>query len=203
MKNSKEALRAWRLANPDKIREYKKRDYEKNREKIRAQQAAYHLKNKEKRSAYGKARRAANPEEHRAEARRYRAKYPEKFKAWQKNFFMQSRANVMAAHAQKNAKKKGVACDLDIEWFKERLAVGTCEMSGIAFDMSPGARNHNKPSIDRIAPNGPYTKANCRLIIWWLNRALSNMGEDYCLDVFRRILQRRGEMAVPCLRLVA
>jgi hypothetical protein len=203
MKNDKERSRAWRQANPDKVREYKRLSYERNREKARAAQAAYYQKNKEKRLADTKARRIANPEEHRAEARRYRAKYPEKVKTWQKNFFMQRRANVMAANARRSAKAKGVECNLDVAWFEERLKAGVCEMSGIPFDLSAGSRNPNSPSIDRIVAGGPYTKANCRLTIWWLNRALSNMGDDYCLDVFRRILQRRGEMPAPCLRLVA
>ena len=64
-------------------------------------------------------------------------------------------------------------------------------MTGIEFDMSV-SRSANSPSIDRINPAGPYTKENCRMILWSLNRALSNHGEEYMFDLFKRIFEKRG-----------
>lgn len=47
------------------------------------------------------------------------------------------------------------------------------------------------PSIDRIDPYGDYVQSNCRIITWWLNRALLNLGEDYACMVFERVLEKR------------
>lgn len=65
-------------------------------------------------------------------------------------------------------------------------------MSSLPFSYSK--RSPNLPSIDRIDPKGPYTKENCRLILWWLNRALIDLGEEYAMQVFRGIFVSRGEM---------
>lgn len=55
---------------------------------------------------------------------------------------------------------------------------GLCALSRIPFDFRrlPGARCRPfAPSVDRITA-GPYTRANCRLICFALNQALSDWG---------------------------
>jgi hypothetical protein len=51
----------------------------------------------------------------------------------------------------------------------------------------------NSPTIDRIIPDGPYTMENCRMVIWFLNRAKSNYSEDYVMDVYRRVVAKLDE----------
>lgn len=70
-------------------------------------------------------------------------------------------------------------------------------MSGLPFKpgtSGPGSRNPDAPSVDRKDPAGPYTKENCRMVLWWLNRALSNLGEEYSIAVFRAVFIKRGEI---------
>ena len=92
---------------------------------------------------------------------------------------------------RKRCRANGLDCDLTNDWVREKFAAGVCEMTGIEFDMSV-SRSANSPSIDRINPAGPYTKENCRMILWSLNRALSNHGEEYMFDLFKRIFEKRG-----------
>ena len=92
------------------------------------------------------------------------------------------------------ARRKGVSCDLPLTWFEEKLKAGHCEMSGLAFDFETivkGSPGPNTPSVDRIVAGGNYTASNCRLILFCINRALSNFGEDYILKVFSQVLARR------------
>jgi hypothetical protein len=119
-------------------------------------------------------------------------------RAYQKNHRLNNRGSWFWSATKKAAQRAGVSFDLDRDWFEKRLQGGVCELSGFAFDFGapaiPGGRVPNGPSVDRIDPRGPYTKANRRLILWWLNRALSNMGEEYALQIFRGILRKRGEL---------
>jgi hypothetical protein len=92
------------------------------------------------------------------------------------------------------AKRKGVEFDLSLEWFEARLKAGVCELSGLGFDFESNGRRTpkpNAPSVDRIIPGGRYTEDNCRMVLFSINRALGNFGEDYILGVFQRVLDRR------------
>jgi hypothetical protein len=104
------------------------------------------------------------------------------------------RARVMRQGVKDEARRKGIEFDLSLEWFETRLKVGVCELSGLPFDFERGGKTAkpNAPSIDRIAPGGHYTETNCRMILFSINRALWNWGEDYVLSVFRHVLARRG-----------
>src|SRR6202012_5673358 len=88
------------------------------------------------------------------------------------------RAKLFLHRAKKVCKKMGVECDLTEEWIQTRLDAGTCELSGIPFDFD-GKKTPNSPSVDRKVAAGPYTKDNCRLVLWSINRALSNLGDEY------------------------
>ena len=58
-----------------------------------------------------------------------------------------------------------------------------CAVSGIAFDLTdPGSarrvfRKPYRPSLDRIACKGPYSKQNVRLVCVAVNVALNEWGE--------------------------
>lgn len=99
----------------------------------------------------------------------------------------------MWSTSKKSARLKGVDFDLDHDWFRVRLAAGICQVSGLPFDLTAAKRVAASPSVDRIDPKGPYTKANCRLILWWINQAFSNMGEDYAFGVFRAIFKHQAK----------
>ncbi len=65
-------------------------------------------------------------------------------------------------------------------------------MTGLPFDMTLDGhkRRPNAPSVDRIKPDGDYTQDNCRIVLWFINRAMLNFGEDYAFDVFSRAIER-------------
>lgn len=123
-------------------------------------------------------------------AARVRARDVRKRRRHRNSFDM--RARVMRQGVKDEAKRKGVEFDLSLEWFEARLKAGVCELSGLRFDFERGGHKPNAPSVDRVAPGSHYTEANCRMILYSINVALHNWGEDYVLNVFRHVLARRG-----------
>ena len=184
----------WRKENPDRIKQYKKLDAERHRDKQLARGRAYYENNKEKAKAWGAARYAREGEKIRARQRELRAANPEFHRARARLYKENNRNAWRVIGCRKSAKEDGVPFDLDKEWFDIRIGAGVCEMSGLPFNLEANGRHPYAPSVDRIIPGGPYTKDNCRLILWWLNRAMSNLGEEHTLDMFRSIFVKRGEM---------
>lgn len=86
--------------------------------------------------------------------------------------------------AENRAKTKG----LDFNITKEHLIKlwedneGCCSVTGRIFDLNSwgnkGQVNPNAPSVDRIVPSKGYVKGNVRLIVYHLNIALSDFGEE-------------------------
>jgi hypothetical protein len=74
-----------------------------------------------------------------------------------------------------SAKKRGLAFDLSIDWFKERLDRGVCEVTGLPIKIKQykegdtGQRGFYSPSIDRIDNNVGYLASNCRMVCWGYN----------------------------------
>ena len=182
-----------------RVKEWKSR----NKEKVRAAGARYREKNKGKISAYRNERKAefnakwrsirlSDPEAWNARRRAARAADPDKFRSAENMSRLSNPAVGQLKTAKKRARIAGVAFDLDRSWFDAKFKAGVCELSGLPFEMKK--RSQSLPSIDRKNPFGPYSKENCRLILWCLNRALSNLGDDYFLGVCRAVFIKRGEI---------
>ena len=79
------------------------------------------------------------------------------------------------ASTKRLAKIKQIAFDLDANWFKERLARGVCEVTGLPIKVKQysagkrGNRGFFSPSIDRIDNNAGYIPSNTRLVCWGYN----------------------------------
>lgn len=187
--------RAWRKNNPDKVRAAKKRDWAKRGDQYNAKNREWYRKNREEHLAKLRIDRVANPKKYSTAQKAWKEKNPEKVRLIRERHRINNRESLMWSYAKKSARKSGVSFDLDREWFRERLDAGICEMSGLSFDLGQ-RRGPNTPSVDRIDPKGAYTKKNCRIVLWWVNRALSDLGEEYCLGVFRAIFIKRGEIVV-------
>ncbi|RZD49570.1 MAG: hypothetical protein CXT65_05205 [Methanobacteriota archaeon] len=83
---------------------------------------------------------------------------------------------------------------LDIEWVKKRIQLGTCEASGVPFDLQSksGQLSPRTPTIDRIIPELGYTKENCRIICMALNTLFGTWGEGAAIEIILPYLTKRG-----------
>lgn len=188
--------REWKLANKERVLESGRTYREKNRENIKK----YYDENRERFRIDQKNKRLMNPEEFNRKRREKRASRVEVIRARERAARVKNPAYWHLKGVKRRAKGADLACDLDMNWINDRLNRGVCELSGIQFDMDRSTGGFsmmklNGPTVDRKNPKGPYTKANCRMILWWLNRALSDKGEEYALSVFRAIFIKRGEIS--------
>lgn len=188
----------WKGKNKEKVREYKRAYRLRDPERAKAKEREKYQRHRQKNIERERRRWAEHGDEMRRKVRERRLANPERFRDYQRSHKVKNRASWALSSTKKQAKAKGLEFDLDLQWFKTRLEAGVCEMSGLPFEFkipaSVGGRGPNAPSIDRIDPKGPYTKANCRMILWWINRAMIDLGDEYCLSVFRAIFVKRGEM---------
>jgi hypothetical protein len=105
---------------------------------------------------------------------------------------MDYRATERLRAIKKRAIRDNLSYGLDSEWLAERLRVGTCEVSGLKFDLTRRRRpNAYTPSIDRIDASGGYTKENCRVVLLAVNTALQDWGLETFLDIASAIANRR------------
>ena len=75
-----------------------------------------------------------------------------------------------------------------------RQCDGKCAMSGLAYSGerigSGKARRPYFPSLDRIDPEQPYTRRNCRLVLQAVNFGLNAFGDEVYLRIARATAQR-------------
>jgi len=86
------------------------------------------------------------------------------------------RINNLLHGARTRAAVKGLPCTLTHEWIASRLALGSCEVTGIPFNFSrdgrgSGFKNPFIPSLDQILPNLGYTPENTQIVVWSYNAA--------------------------------
>lgn len=98
---------------------------------------------------------------------------------WNREHYGYHRIYNILGNCRRRAEKKGLEYNLDPEWFKEKCK-DVCEITGLPFSVEAprekNKRNPLSPSIDRIDTNKGYTKDNCRVILWAVNRALGDDG---------------------------
>jgi hypothetical protein len=93
------------------------------------------------------------------------------------------------------ALKKGIPFTITLEWFKDKVISGRCEVTGRPFNhdkpTKKGKNNPFSPSIDRWDPSKGYIPENCKVVVWIHNRA---KGDDdiytlytYCKDLVTSI----------------
>ena len=76
---------------------------------------------------------------------------------------------------------------VDIEFILERLKLGKCEVTGIAFDYDNKfntCKNPLSPSIDRIDSTKGYSKDNARIVLWQYNLMRGELTDDQLFDIF-------------------
>lgn len=156
----------WTWKNPEKRKAYARDYYQRNKQRILDQSSKYYAENKGQRSLTQK------------------AWWDEAKKLGKHVGYRVARRNKMDAapwgrvlkNARVNAKRAGVAFDLTLEWAAS--FGGICAVSGIPFVPSFGHTGPFTPSVDRLDPAKGYTQANCRLVIWAVNRFRGEHGDD-------------------------
>jgi hypothetical protein len=123
-------------------------------------------------------------------ARRKRTRKPRAKYAWKKT--LRGRVAAMMHGMRKRSKQKGFpAPTVDSVWLYEKLRTGVCELSGLPFATWSKETTAFIPSIDRIDPARGYTPDNCRMVVWALNAAFADWGEETFRLVARAWLARR------------
>jgi hypothetical protein len=94
---------------------------------------------------------------------------------------IEGRAKRIIARTSALAKHRGIEFDISQDWLAAKLAAGKCEVTGIEFEFTRLPRGERKsrtppfaPSLDRIEQGGPYTEANCRVVVFIYNVARSD-----------------------------
>lgn len=93
------------------------------------------------------------------------------------------RAKTLWLAARQRAEQKGVVFSLPFAWVHERVQTGRCEVTGLPFNLEERRTKTSTggpytPSIDRRDPVKGYTPENCRVILWALNCALGQWGDE-------------------------
>ena len=97
-------------------------------------------------------------------------------------------------YARDRAIKGTLPFDIDHEFVAAKLAIGLCEVSGLPVQrVAPGNyRTHPfAPSLDRIIPSLGYTKTNTRLVLFAVNRAMSDWGEGVLIEIAKAIVTKQ------------
>ncbi len=86
------------------------------------------------------------------------------------------------------ARDRGMACDLTLEWCRERLYRGACEVTGIRFVQ--GVRSPWNASVDRRDSAKGYTIDNCQMVVYMYNIAKMEWPEREVLMMARALCAR-------------
>jgi hypothetical protein len=82
--------------------------------------------------------------------------------------------------------------DLRALW---RACSGRCMLAGLPFkEVQVGtgqARKPYAPSLDRIDPEQPYTRENCRLVLQAVNFALNAWGDEVFVEITKAAVEHR------------
>jgi hypothetical protein len=102
----------------------------------------------------------------------------------------------MLHQARRRSRRKGLAFDLTHQDIMSlyQSQEGKCSLTGINFSLDSHATSRSNPfcpSIDRIDSGKGYTIDNIRLVIWAINWAIGEWGEDCYREVAEAYLAQR------------
>ena len=206
------AQRAWRLANPEKVKAYAKAWREANPEKAAAASRAWRLANPEKAAALQKAWRKANPEKVAASVKAWREANPEKVAAMQKAWREANpdkvakmvKRSVKAAKARRQtpegmvasrwagikarAKKSGRGVKITPTNLSKILNESgmVCGISGVEVTLKSGERH--VASFDRIDNNKGYVYGNVQVVSAYHNTAKLDLPLDEYIAECQRVV---------------
>lgn len=109
---------------------------------------------------------------------------------------MRYRGRFLIRGAKMRCRKSGVVFALDnYEAEIDAMLEKGCALTGLPFNPTPLPR-YDSPSLDRIKPSLGYVPGNVRVILYCLNAALGNWGEDVFATVATAFVEQRKSF--PC-----
>lgn len=111
-----------------------------------------------------------------------------------KRYRLRHRAKPLIQNAKRRAEKRGLPFDLDehTEALQARIDANRCEVTGLPFNLE-GGRTWDSPSLDRIDPASGYVFSNVRVVLYSVNCALGDWGEETLIKMATAILEQREE----------
>jgi hypothetical protein len=98
--------------------------------------------------------------------------------------------------ARGRARKKDREFSLERAWIEEILTIGTCQVTGIKFDMKLAKRNDNlknnsiyAPSVDRIENSRGYTPDNSRITLYAYNTGKNEWADTDMVRMARALMK--------------
>jgi hypothetical protein len=86
--------------------------------------------------------------------------------------------------------------NLTLNWLKDKISNGVCEVTGIPFDINNKTEyrvNPFYPSIDKINPKNGYTIDNCRLVCYIYNIAKGEFSDEILLTFAKRLIESNAD----------
>jgi hypothetical protein len=121
----------------------------------------------------------------------YKAVNKEKLKEFQQTWRHSARG--YASRFIERAKVVTPDTDLTINFLRDKVNKGNCELSGIPFQFVNSYEyfhNPYAPSIDRIDSSIGYYKKNVRIVLYWLNRAKGEFSDEIFKYLFSEVSGR-------------
>ena len=118
---------------------------------------------------------------------RYYKKNAEKIKADIKNWKLRNPIQVYRQRVKQRAKQQSLDFNLDLDWFREKLSHGHCEVTHLPFIQSDKRMAPFAASVDRTDPHNGYTKDNCKMVIWCYNAAKGDNSHDEVMIMARAL----------------
>jgi len=104
----------------------------------------------------------------------------------------QVRAGILINAAKRRCKTSQGKVSITLNWVKNKLETGVCELTGIDFDFNKPQNGYNNayaPSLDRIDSKNPnYSPENTRVVLAAVNRALNEHGDKYLLPILKAMV---------------
>lgn len=137
-----------------------------------------------------------NPAKYLEKSRRDRARNPDAAKRRCRESRARNRDLAMFRSAMGRAKTRGWDFTITRSWLRQKLEFGVCEATGLAFAngdyKGAGHADPFSASLDRRDSTKGYTPENCRLILWGLNMALSQWGDQVYAEIATAYLSKKA-----------
>ena len=105
------------------------------------------------------------------------------------------RASLMLSNCKERAKRHGGKVTIDKNWIIAKLEIGTCELTGLKFDLKPPKKGHANPyspSLDRIdSQNKNYSVENTRVVLQAVNMAINEHGLETVLPILKALVSSK------------